>query len=94
MNFEWPQVAGLILVLVGLHWVVKRNIPVGLEGRPPFFYLVGKWAVLAGLVAIVVGLVMVFELPKQVAVDKCLDAGGRYDYEQGRCDFGNQDGSR
>ncbi|MGB4065079.1 MAG: hypothetical protein WBK19_14740 [Azonexus sp.] len=94
MSFEWPEVAGLILVVVGLHWVVKRNIPVGLEGRPPSFYLIGKWAVLAGLVAILAGLVLVFDLPKQIAVDKCLDAGGSYDYERGRCELGTQGSSR
>jgi hypothetical protein len=37
------------------------------------------------MVAIVIGLILAFDLPKRIRIDKCLDRGGRYDCEHDVC---------
>ena len=89
MDIGWSQIWGTGVIAVGIYWIIRSNVPVGIEGRPPAFHAKGKWAVLLGIVAIVIGSIVALELPKQLKIDACLDSGGRYDYEQNGCDYGS-----
>ncbi len=86
MQFGWNQLWGALAMLVGVYWILKRKVPVGIEGRPPSFHVAGKWAVLLGIVAIVIGLVVALEIPRHVEIDRCLDGGGRFNYEKSLCE--------
>jgi hypothetical protein len=88
MEIAWPQIWGIIAIGVGIYWIINRDVPVGIEGSPPSFHARGKWAVLLGIVAIIIGLIVALEIPKQIKIDKCLDNGGKYDYENNKCDYG------
>jgi hypothetical protein len=81
----WLLIWSIGLICLGIYWIVKRNAPVGIAGYPPSFYPRGKAAVLLGIVAIVVGLILAMDLPGQLRIDKCLDRGGRYDYQNDVC---------
>ena len=52
----WSQVWGFGLVAVGVYWLVRHHVPIGIWGRPPSFHVRGKWAVILGIAAIVLGL--------------------------------------
>lgn len=52
------KVAGAACVATGILWMLRRSVPVGIEGRPPSHDLRGWGAVLAGLVITVVGLAL------------------------------------
>lgn len=86
MQFGWEQIWSGGLIAVGVYWIIKRNVAVGIEGRAPSFYVKGKGAVLLGIAAILVGSVVMFEVPKHLKIDKCLDSGGRYNYEKNSCE--------
>ena len=86
MTSAWRLLFGFAIAVVGVVWIVKRHVPVGIEGRPPSFHARGRWAVALGVVAVTLGLVIAFDLPRQLKIDACLDEGGRFDYEKDRCD--------
>lgn len=86
MSTAWRLIFGIGLAAVGMYWIIKREIPIGIEGRPPSFYARGIWAVGLGILAVVVGLVVALDVPKQLEVDSCLDSGSRFDYVKGVCD--------
>jgi hypothetical protein len=44
-------------------------------------------AVILGIAAILIGLVVTFDVPRHLQVDSCLDGGGSFDYEKNVCDF-------
>lgn len=53
---RWIAYAGgVIAIVVGARWIVKRSIEVGIEGRTPAFILRGGVAVLLGIIAILLG---------------------------------------
>ena len=85
VDIPWQQIGGIGVICVGIYWIVRRNVPVGIEGYPSSFYVKGKGAVLLGIVAILVGLIVAMDVPKQWRIDRCLDSGGRYDYERDVC---------
>ena len=43
------KVLGVACLVSGAIWCVGRSVPVGIEGRPPSFFLRGIGALLAGL---------------------------------------------
>ncbi len=43
------RVAGVACLVTALVWVIERSVPVGIEGRPPSFYLRGAGAVIAAI---------------------------------------------
>ncbi len=87
MNIEWNVVWGVGAILVGVYWIIKRSVPVGIEGKEPSFFAKGKWAVLLGIFAISLGLFIATDAPKQLKVDECLDKGGSFNYETITCEF-------
>jgi hypothetical protein len=48
------RVAGIACLFCGAIWAVGRSVPVGIEGRPPTFYVRGIGALVLG--AIIAGL--------------------------------------
>jgi hypothetical protein len=93
MQFRWNQIWGMSAIVVGIICIVKRNVPIGFESRPPSFYAKGKWAILLGVLIIILGLFIGLEIPKQMKIDRCLDSGGRYDYKADKCIEGNSTNS-
>jgi hypothetical protein len=55
LSYIW---AGIVIV-VGVRWIVRRKVDVGLEDRAPAWTLIGNRAVVLGVVAILIG-VLVF----------------------------------
>ena len=86
MNFEWNVLFGLIAISTGIYWIIKRSVPVGIEGKKPSFYAKGGWAIFLGIVAIIIGIFFVTNMPKQISIDRCLDNGGSFNYEINICD--------
>lgn len=33
MNIEWNLIWGIGAILIGVYWVIKRSVAVGIEGR-------------------------------------------------------------
>jgi hypothetical protein len=91
VEIPWPQIWGIGAIGVGIYWIIRRNVPVGIEGYPSSFYVKGKGAIFMGVVAIIIGLIVAIDLPKQLWIDKCLDSGGRYDYESEVCNEGESE---
>jgi hypothetical protein len=86
MSTGWRLIFGLGLIAVGVVWIFKREIPIGIEGRPPSFHARALWAISLGILAIVLGLVVAFDLPHRLRVDSCLDRGGSFNYDENACD--------
>jgi len=55
MDIGWRHFRGLAVMAVGVYWIVKRDVPIGIEGRPPSFHAKGRWAVVLGTAVIIVG---------------------------------------
>jgi len=45
-----------------------------------------KWAILIGALVFTFGLALIFDLPKQLKIDSCLDNGGKFNYELNVCE--------
>lgn len=58
----WDQIFGILLSITGVVWIVKRNIPVGIEGREPMFHLKGKISVLIGVIIMIIGIMFIANL--------------------------------
>lgn len=50
---------GVGVVLVGVVWICKRKVGVGIEGRKPAFYVTGPAAIFLGAIAIPIGLYVI-----------------------------------
>lgn len=81
----WPQIWGVTIIIVGIYYILKQDIPAGWEGQPAAFHIRGKYAVIVGVIAILIGLTAALEIPKFLRVDACLDSGDKYDYEKDAC---------
>ena len=53
------KVLGVACVATGALWAVGRSVPVGIEGRPPSFFLRGWLAILAGVAMASLGIGLV-----------------------------------
>lgn len=49
------KVVGVTCIATGILWMLRRSVPVGIENRPPSFYLGGLTALFAGMVMAAVG---------------------------------------
>ncbi len=56
MNIEWNLIWGISVIAIGVYWAIKRSVPVGIEGRKPSYIAKGKYAVILGIAAIILGL--------------------------------------
>lgn len=63
MEFEsiWPVLWGGLLIGMGVYWIKKRSIGIGIEGRPAFFYIKGKGAIIWGILVIVAGVIILLK---------------------------------
>lgn len=52
------KVAGVACVASGLLWMIRRSVAVGVEGRPPSFYLGGLAAFVVGAAMLAVGVAL------------------------------------
>lgn len=86
MSVPWRLIFGLVLMAVGVVWIFKREVPIGIEGEPPSFHARGVWAISLGILAIVLGLIVAFDVPQYLRVDSCLDSGGSFIHDKNVCD--------
>jgi hypothetical protein len=54
------RVLGIACIVTGLTWSIGRSIPVGIEDRPPSFFLHGPGALLVGLLMVILGTAFLF----------------------------------
>jgi len=59
MDINFNQLWGIGLIIVGLVWMYRRQIGLGIEGRAPSLYVNGKVAFALGLIALLVGIYFV-----------------------------------
>jgi hypothetical protein len=60
---DWiGSIWSLIAVVVGLRWVMRGKVDIGIEGRVPTFVIVGNKAIALGLIAILSGIGLFFSL--------------------------------
>lgn len=45
-----------------------------------------QWQILFGFFVIAFVLLVLFDLPKQIKIDRCLDGGDRYNYKLNVCE--------
>jgi hypothetical protein len=58
----WDQIVGAILIFVGIVWIVKKKIPVGVEGREPLFHLKGNATIFLGAIIVIIGLLFLLNV--------------------------------
>jgi len=58
----WDQIFGGILILVGIVWIAKKSIPIGIEGRKPSFHLKGNSTIFIGTIVVILGLFLVLNV--------------------------------
>lgn len=63
MTNGWRLLFGLGIVVVGVVWILKLDVPIGIEGRAPIFHARGRWAVVLGVLAVALGLIIAFDVP-------------------------------
>ena len=85
MNIGWHHIWGFGLAITGIVFIVKRSVPIGIEGQPPSFRAKGFLAIAIGVACMVVGLVVALDAPKQFRIDSCLDRGGSFDAQKNHC---------
>ena len=86
MSLEWPQIWGFTVTLFGVFFLLRQKIDIGIRGRPASFVVVGKWATFLSICIICLGLFVGFQIPKQLKIDKCLDNGGKFNYQTNLCE--------
>ncbi len=83
---HWPVLVGIGSIVVGLVWIVRRDVPYGFRGGPTLGHLRGRGAVAAGAVAIVLGIGIAYPSCSEFyEVDVCLDGGGAWDRNADEC---------
>jgi len=86
MSLEWPQIWGFGFALFGVLFLIRRKIDIGIRRRPASFTVTGKWAIFLSFLIISLGLFVGLEMPKQLKIDRCLDGGGKFNYETKLCE--------
>ena len=84
----WLGIIGLGMIAVGMRWCVTRKIK---RSAYPFSsdisFITGKPAFLCGVLTIISGFFVIFVGTEFIQVDRCIDLGGSYDYENKECDL-------
>jgi hypothetical protein len=57
---------GAVTLASGVFTIRGRRLGIGIEGRPPSFYLRGGWAVLSGIAIAILGCILVWFAPETV----------------------------
>ena len=60
----WDEIVSIILIVVGLVWIAKKNIQIGVEGREAIFYIKGRLASFFGFFMVIVGLLFLLDIIK------------------------------
>lgn len=84
----WALIVGVGMILVGLRWCLTRKIkrslfPLSRESH----YITGIPAFSCGVIAIANGIIVILMNSGFMQVDRCLDQGGSYNYENRTCRF-------
>lgn len=82
---HWHQIWGLGVAIFGVYYAYRRDISVRIEGGATLFQLKGNVASLFGILIVLLGIAVALNLTQMIKVDKCLDNGGRFDYEKETC---------
>jgi hypothetical protein len=85
---HWHQIWGTAVACFGVYFAYRRDIPVSFNNGRVLFHVKGKKAILLGLVISLLGIVVALNIPKFFKIDRCLDNGGRFDYEKSQCIYG------
>lgn len=86
MSLEWLQIWGFGVAIFGVFFLFRRKIDIGIRGRPASYTVTGKCAIFLSLLIISLGLFVGLEIPKQLKIDRCLDGGGKFNYETKMCE--------
>jgi hypothetical protein len=65
-NVAGFRVTGVATLMSGLATVKRGDLPVGIEGRPPSFYLRGIWATIGGIAIAALGCALIWFAPEVV----------------------------
>lgn len=57
---------GVVTLASGVFTMRARRLGIGIEGRPPSFYLRGGWALVIGFAIAIIGCVLVWFAPETV----------------------------
>lgn len=82
---HWHQIWGLCILIFGVYFAFRKDIPVRIKGGETLFHLKGNRASLVGILIALLGIAVAVNLTQMVKVDKCLNNGGRFDYEKETC---------
>lgn len=58
------KVLGVAGIVTGIVWIIGQSVPIGIESRPPSFFVRGLPAMLAGIAMIVIGIVLLSYSPE------------------------------
>ena len=82
----WVIPISLTMILVGVRWCITKKIK---RSAYPFseqyHYITGTPVFFCGLIAIAGGVMVLLVNTEFMQVDRCLDLGGKYDYESHTC---------
>ena len=60
----WDEIVGIIFIVVGLLWIAKKFIHIGIEDREALFYIKGRLTALFGFFMVIVGLLFILDIIK------------------------------
>lgn len=56
----WPHIWSIGLIVCGIHFIKKKEIGVGFEGRSPSFYIRGPLVTIIGCLVVLAGVLLLF----------------------------------
>lgn len=84
----WAIPLGSMMIIVGVRWCITRKIK---KSAYPFareyHYIEGMPALCCGVIAALGGVLVILINTEFMLVDRCLDLGGSYNYENHTCAY-------